>query len=745
MYHKHIKRVETPSSQIRGFGYGHIGARADVRGYEDRHFFGTIRTPLGTMTVAIVADGVGGSGFGERAAELAIQAVIRALKQTKKTNIPTALGEAIGIANKVVYRMAQQYRDRTRSDMGTTLTMAVIHNNRLYVANVGDSRVYLLKGSDLRQLTIDHSWANERHRYQGIPLEEAKRHPNAHILMRSLGREPKVQVDLGLYLNGLRDHGPRAFKNQGLPLQGDEVILVCSDGLIKNRPGSKEPLLTKQEIIDILHAGDAQQSAKMLVDTAVSRGADDNVTAVVIEMPLHKPARSLIRSIPPKVLLASAFILALAIVGVFWILRETGIFVPPPQPGEIRVEEVRNEAFLGLGPQAQALVKGVRLPRKNSGLITVQTASSIVLRLRPAHYIEAGPQTLFRVGIDPEWEKAPPILERIEANLQQETAQRERFVFYQPIVLARGTLLIRTDPQQKAEFAVFLQDQDYVFKALGTVMGVCYRPPVVRADCFKGTCQMVTEKAKPVPILEGQALVLDLQANTTQKHVYIDYSLQEECYRGLTYFREEGFIPEPTPTPTFTHTPTQTPTFTPSRIITVLPSPVDKGDDSEDGGRRASPTQPPTATPQPSTPTQLPTATPQPPTPTQPPTATPQPSTPTQPPTATPQPPTPTQPPTATPQPSTPTQPPTATPQPPTPTLPPKPTKILPTETPSGRSNSSLVYRLQRTYGHVEEEPSFKADTSYTARRQEGITLQPILLLGFWVSMLAFMPHASKR
>ena len=599
--------------QPRGFGYGHIGARADVRGYEDRHFFDTIPTPLGPMTVAIVADGVGGSGFGERAAEVAIRATVHALKRTQQKNILKAMGEAIGFANKQVYRIAQQYRDRSRRDMGTTLAMAVIHDNRLYVANVGDSRVYLLRGDDLRQITIDHSWANERSRYQGLPLQEALQHPNAQLLMRSLGREPKVQVDLGLYLNGLQDHGPQAAKNQGLPLKGDEIILVCSDGLVKNRPGSSQPLLSKQEMIEILQAGDARQSAKMLVDTAVSRGADDNVTAVVVEMPDHRPKRALLQRASPKVLLSAALLVAVILSFTLYaigkpllesLVAESEIFSPPE--GQVRVESAQS-ANIGVGPQAQPLLKGVRLQRDYSDLMQTGPTGYLLLRLRPNHYIEVGSNTQFLVGMDEEWPfGGQAIVQRLQANLQEETQASDAFVFYQPVLLYQGALIVRTSPDQKAQFDIFLEDRGYGFRAEGTVLGVCYRPPIARADCFEGTCSVFfpgQQNAEPVPA--GQAIVLDF-GQDTRRTTQADYTLQD-CYQGLA----GKYVPTLTPTPkqpTPTLLPTPTPTFTPRPLPTegaVQPS-ANPSNDEEEVPDFTPTSVPMMETPTPETPTPVP-------------------------------------------------------------------------------------------------------------------------------------------
>ena len=276
-----------------GFAAKHIGA-SKMRSYEDRSFYGDIQTQSSLQfTVAIVADGVGGGTLGQLAAQLTIDTIEQMMCQTNRpsTEIPQILGEAIGAANKKVY--LESRAEQHKQGMSSTVSVAVIYERRLYVANVGDSRIYLINKGKARQLTVDHTFANEKIRSGVLSAEKAYAHPKADYLSRSIGFEPKVIIDLGLYLTGdFQEDGKKAFSNQGLVLGDDDVVLVCSDGLIKERyENTSQHYVEPAEIIEIISQYHAEEAAKVLVDTAVGRNVDDNVTAVVVEFAKRKVAR----------------------------------------------------------------------------------------------------------------------------------------------------------------------------------------------------------------------------------------------------------------------------------------------------------------------------------------------------------------------------------------------------------------------------------------------------------------------
>lgn len=275
--------MEKNKSGITGFAAKHIGA-SKMRSYEDRSFYGILNTKGGLeFTVAIVADGVGGGSLGQRAAELTINVVVNKIRNSTRIDeeIPQILGEAVGAANKEVYRESKD--EQHKQGMSATVSIAVIYKRKLYVANVGDSRVYLVRKGKAKQVTIDHTFANEKIRSGVLSPEKANAHPKADYISRSIGFEPQVIVDLGLYLSGSED-GKQAFFNQGINLTKEDVILVCSDGLIKDISGDKSRHYVEEgEIVSTIEQYHAEEAAKVMVDLAVGRNVDDNVTAVVVE------------------------------------------------------------------------------------------------------------------------------------------------------------------------------------------------------------------------------------------------------------------------------------------------------------------------------------------------------------------------------------------------------------------------------------------------------------------------------
>ena len=212
-----------------------------------------------------VADGMGGHVAGEVAAAVAVEALRSAFEEDEGTG--ETLREAVRWANRAVWRKGQE--DEELAGMGTTLTaVALVHgtgpdgwpDDTLAVANVGDSRTYLLRDGDLSLLTSDHSWVQEMVRTGQLRAEDAGRHPKRSTLTRAVGIGPEVQVDL----------------SDLVPYAGDRLLL-CSDGLWDE--------LGDELIAEILRThAHPQDAADELVDEAKSAGGRDNITVVVIDV-----------------------------------------------------------------------------------------------------------------------------------------------------------------------------------------------------------------------------------------------------------------------------------------------------------------------------------------------------------------------------------------------------------------------------------------------------------------------------
>ena len=165
--------------------------------YEDRVRAGQITRANGdVLHYAVVADGVGGENHGERAAQVGLDAAIVYLQTGLEKSIPALMSKAMHSANHEVYWSTRQHKGTS-----TTLTAAVVLNGvTLFIANVGDSRVYLVRGNKVSQLTLDHSFKNI------IPIQgkmspaAATSSPRANVLMHAIGLEESVPVDIGFHI-----------------------------------------------------------------------------------------------------------------------------------------------------------------------------------------------------------------------------------------------------------------------------------------------------------------------------------------------------------------------------------------------------------------------------------------------------------------------------------------------------------------------------------------------------------------
>ena len=207
-----------------------------------------------------VGDGVGGHQAGEVASQTAVETLLRFFKDGDQTT--EGLVAAVEAANHAVWELAQGSREKR--GMGTTLSApALVRENgeeQLALANVGDSRTYLLQQGDLTQLTEDHSLVEELVRDGKLSPAEAQTHPQRSIITRALGMEPEIEVDSW----------------EIIPFQGDRILL-CSDGLTNE--------LSDERIASTLRQlADPQEAARDLVRQARAAGGSDNITVVVVDV-----------------------------------------------------------------------------------------------------------------------------------------------------------------------------------------------------------------------------------------------------------------------------------------------------------------------------------------------------------------------------------------------------------------------------------------------------------------------------
>lgn len=216
-----------------------------------------VETKLGLL--AVVCDGMGGHAGGKEASELAIKTIVEIVEAAPAVTSPgVALKRAIEEANAKIWAMPTA---EAGFRPGSTVVAILAHDGGAEIAHVGDSRIYLIHGGAISQVTRDHSMVQEMVDRNIIRAEDAAKHPDANKILRALGIAKEVEVELR--------PTPLAYVN------GD-VFVLCSDGL--------SDLVEPAEILDLAGTNSAKQAAGQLVDLANARGGHDNITAMVVRM-----------------------------------------------------------------------------------------------------------------------------------------------------------------------------------------------------------------------------------------------------------------------------------------------------------------------------------------------------------------------------------------------------------------------------------------------------------------------------
>ncbi|GAB4403168.1 MAG: protein phosphatase 2C domain-containing protein [Anaerolineales bacterium] len=224
--------------------------------------------------LAIVSDGIGGHRAGEIASKLAID-IIRDKVAASDAQQPIAtLTQAITQASRTIAQEAQANPEQR--GMGATCACAWIIGDRLYIATVGDSRIYFIRDNQITQLTTDHTWVQEAIEVGALTPEQARTHPNAHVLRRYLGSLQRSQPDFRLRLTQ-EENEQQMLANQGLLLQPADMLLLCSDGLTD--------LVHPDEILQALSGNNLNEAVTNLINLANERGGHDNITIIAMRVP----------------------------------------------------------------------------------------------------------------------------------------------------------------------------------------------------------------------------------------------------------------------------------------------------------------------------------------------------------------------------------------------------------------------------------------------------------------------------
>ena len=227
------------------------------------------------VLLGIIADGIGGHKAGEIASKIAVATIISSVAESDGTDPLWILKSALLEANHSI--TSEAANDDSRKGMGSTVACALVIDSALYIATLGDSRLYLVRDNVIQQLNIDHTWVQEALEVGVINTEEARNHPRRHLIRSYLGSSDPIHPDLRLYMD-LEENQEQAKANQGLPLVPGDQILICTDGLTD--------LVADEEILEILVGEESKdEQLQNLVDLANLRGGHDNITAVVLQAP----------------------------------------------------------------------------------------------------------------------------------------------------------------------------------------------------------------------------------------------------------------------------------------------------------------------------------------------------------------------------------------------------------------------------------------------------------------------------
>lgn len=238
---------------LKTFSMTDVGKKREL----NQDYIYTSEMPVGNLpNLFIVADGMGGHKAGDYASRYTVETMLAEISESKETDPKKLLTQAIARANSFVYEKAMENPDM--SGMGTTVVAAVCMEDELLVANVGDSRLYLINDT-IRQITVDHSLVEEMIRRGGLDREAARLHPDKNIITRAVGVKEEVEVDF--------------FR---VALLRDDTILLCSDGLSN---------MVEDEQIRLIVSGqrDIVEKTEELIKAANENGGTDNISAILIE------------------------------------------------------------------------------------------------------------------------------------------------------------------------------------------------------------------------------------------------------------------------------------------------------------------------------------------------------------------------------------------------------------------------------------------------------------------------------
>ena len=206
----------------------------------------------------VVADGMGGHNAGDYASSHAVETLVGEVISDQNINAIKIIRHAVEAANTEILARARE--NISFYGMGTTLVLSTIVGHYIYVANVGDSRLYLIR-DQIRQVTVDHSLVQEMVYSGEIKAEEMRTHPEKNVITRAIGAEDLVEIDFF-----------------DVEIKPGDYILMCSDGLTN--------MVEDQRIEALIHSEDKslEEKGQSLIDEANANGGKDNIAVILIEL-----------------------------------------------------------------------------------------------------------------------------------------------------------------------------------------------------------------------------------------------------------------------------------------------------------------------------------------------------------------------------------------------------------------------------------------------------------------------------
>ena len=238
---------------LKTFSISDVGKKRTM----NQDYIFTSESPVGNLpNLFALADGMGGYNGGEYASARTVETVTSFIEKSKNTTPRKLFTESIKEANRVIRTEASENPEFDR--MGTTIVLASVVGDCLQVANVGDSRLYVI-GDDIKQVTVDHSYVEEMIKMGSLDRESARTHPQKNIITRAVGADDDIDTDFFT-----------------VRLRKNDLVLMCSDGLTNMLEDSEILMILKKE-------RDIASKAEALVAAANNSGGKDNISVILIE------------------------------------------------------------------------------------------------------------------------------------------------------------------------------------------------------------------------------------------------------------------------------------------------------------------------------------------------------------------------------------------------------------------------------------------------------------------------------